>query len=108
MYCSNCGNHISNNANHCEYCGASTKGVQSSSNAYNPEHQTSKTIVGVILGLLLGLIGLVIGILMYPSNTVARRTFLKGWIIAFVISVIGSIILSVLYVAFMLIMLGGL
>lgn len=108
MYCPNCGNNISGNGNHCEYCGTSLKNKMSSSNSYNPENQTSKTIVGFILGLFLGLIGLVIGILMYPSDTLARKTFLKGWLISFALGVIVSIFFSVLYVVFFIIMLGGL
>ena len=55
-------------------------------------NNNSKTSVGVILGLLLGLIGLIIGLCIYPTDSYERSSFLKGWAIAFVISIILSVI----------------
>lgn len=104
MYCPNCGNQVNDNAVVCVHCGAAVGNNYNYS--YNPEHQTSKTGIGVLLALVLGLIGLVIGLLLYPSNTVARNTFIKGWAITFIISFAVGILFVILYFAFVFSLLG--
>lgn len=53
-----------------------------------------KTTMGVILCLFLGLIGLLIGIIIYPSGSLERKTFMKGWLTTFLISLAVEIILG--------------
>lgn len=90
MYCKYCGKEINDDADICIHCGRST-GRQSVQESY--EVDEPKTGIGILLGLFLGLIGLVIGLLLYPSNTVRRATFIKGWVGAFVISIIVAVII---------------
>ena len=78
MFCKNCGKEISNDAVICIYCGCAT-----GKEVANSDHNEPKTGMGILLGLLLGLLGLIIGLVMYPANTVARKTFLKAWGITF-------------------------
>ena len=37
------------------------------------------------MALFLGIIGLIIGIVLYPSGTIARKTFIKAWCITYAI-----------------------
>ena len=104
MFCKYCGKEINDDANICPYCskitdngyerlsGRSTsrQNVQKSYEVEEP-----KTAIGVLLGLFLGLIGLVIGLLLYPSNTIRRETFIKGWVGAFVAEIVFAIIIYV-------------
>lgn len=92
MYCKYCGKEINDDAEICVHCGRSTdrQKVQKSYEVDEP-----KTGIGILLGLFLGLIGLVIGLLLYPSNTVRRETFIKGWVGAFVASIVVGIIIYV-------------
>ena len=83
MFCKNCGNEIDDNADVCIKCGHAVNPIQTNEKNFNEP----KTGMGVLLGLLLGLIGLVIGILIYPENTIARKTFIKAWGITFGVSI---------------------
>lgn len=67
-------------------------------NNYNQpqSYNESKTGMGVLLGIF-GLIGLIVGILIYPEGTIARKTFIKGWIWTFVICIIIAIIAVIIY-----------
>lgn len=82
MYCKNCGQEIPDNSTTCMYCGRLTSG----------NSEQSKTWIGVLLGLFLGIIGLIIGLCIYPNNSLERSSFIKGWSITFVITIILSII----------------
>ncbi len=68
-------------------------------NYYDEEHPTnqnhSKTGIGVLLGLL-GLIGLLIGLLLYKENTEERRTFIKGWLWCFFVSLAVGIVIGII------------
>ena len=88
MYCKNCGNEVNKNAVVCPCCGCS---VQSDG--------TSKKGLGFVLGFFLGLIGLIIGLCMYDSTSVERKTFMKGWLISFIISIALSVIGVIIYFA---------
>ena len=92
MYCKYCGKELNDDAEVCVYCGRST-GRQNVQKSY--EVGESKKGIGVLLGLFLGLIGLIIGLCLYPANTEERSTFLKGWVLAFVIEIIAIIFLYV-------------
>ena len=83
MFCKNCGNEIDDNADVCIKCGHAVKPVRENEKDYNEP----KTGIGVLLSLLLGVIGLAIGLLMYPANTIARKTFIKAWGITFGVSI---------------------
>jgi len=95
MFCKNCGKEINENAAVCIHCGCAVEKKQEE----KPEFQESKKGMGVLLGLFLGIIGLIIGICIYPANTTARSTFIKGWGIAFAISVGFSVLLSIIIVS---------
>lgn len=95
MFCKYCGKEINDDAEICVHCGRST-GRQNSQKSY--EVDEPKTGIGILLGLVLGIIGLVIGLLLYPSNTVRRSTFIKGWVGAFVIKIIVVIILYIVII----------
>ncbi len=92
MYCKYCGKEIDDDADICVHCGRKTErqDVQKSYEVDEP-----KTVIGVLLGLFLGIIGLIIGLLLYPSGTLRRSTFIKGWVGAFICSVILGIIIYV-------------
>ena len=95
MFCKYCGKEINDDAEICVHCGRST-GRQNVQKSY--EVDEPKTAIGILLGLFLGLIGLVIGLLLYPSNTIRRSTFIKGWVGAFVVEIIVVIILYVVII----------
>ena len=82
MYCQHCGKEVDKDAVVCVNCGKMLKEIKQEAPA-NPEHNESKSGMGVLMALLLGVIGLIIGIAIYPANTVARQTFIKAWGITF-------------------------
>ena len=105
MFCRHCGKEVKDEAVVCTSCGCSLENKPTQ--PVNPEYETSKTGFGVLFALLLGLIGLIIGIVMYPDNTVARKTFIKGWVITFAItaalSIIWVIIILLVFPSFMVV-----
>lgn len=96
MFCRKCGAEINDEAVVCIKCGCSVEEKK-------PERPTEvdepKTSIGVVLGLFLGLIGLLIGSLLYKEGTIARKTFIKGWAIAFAVSVGLTILFTILEIA---------
>ena len=94
MFCKNCGQEINDKAAICIHCGCTT-GNNSVEESLAGE---SKKGLGILMGIFLGLIGLVIGICLYPANSVERKTFIKGWGIAFAISLAVSFVLIILMV----------
>lgn len=97
MYCRKCGEEIDDKAVICPKCGCYTDKEEKKVDSENGE---SKTGMGVIMAIFLGLIGLLIGIALYPSGTVARKTFIKAWGLTYVIC-IGVVLL------FTIILVGG-
>ena len=81
MYCPKCGNEVNDDAEVCVHCGCSLTKTK-------PEYKESKTGLGVVMALFLGIIGLIIGIMLYPSGTIARKTFIKAWCITYAIALI--------------------
>ena len=81
MYCPKCGNEVNDDAEVCVHCGCSLTKTK-------PEYKESKTGLGVVMALFLGIIGLIIGIMLYPSGTIARKTFIKAWCITYTIALI--------------------
>lgn len=92
MFCKHCGKEINDDAEICIHCGRSTD-RQNGQKSY--EVDEPKTVIGVLLGLFLGIIGLIIGLLLYPSGTLRRSTFIKGWVGAFIVSIVVWIIIYV-------------
>ena len=91
MTCPHCGKEVPNSNLTCPYC---AKTLRRTTVKKHYVHHESKTAMGVILGLFLGLIGLVIGLALYQGYE--RETFLKGWMIPFIIElVIGAIVCMV-------------
>lgn len=95
MFCPKCGKEIEDDAVVCVHCGRSLK-QQPEERA---EYQTSKAGIGVVMGLFLGLIGLIIGICMYPEQTIARKTFVKAWLITFLAEIAVVVVLYVIIFA---------
>ena len=94
MFCNKCGKEVDDNAIFCGNCGNNLKenGEQFNNNSHqniiNEQYNTSKAGIGVAMCLFLGLVGLIIGICIYPSNTVARQTFMTGFWNTVLISII--------------------
>jgi uncharacterized membrane protein YvbJ len=87
MFCQNCGNEVDKHATGCPKCGAKVAESAAKSNdelavSAKPE---SKSLVGILLAIFLGLIGLIIGVCIYPKGTIARKTFLKAWLLTYII-----------------------
>lgn len=90
VICSNCGKKISANANICPYCMQTTDKGQEE---YQMHSGNSKKAVGVILCLFLSVLGLIIGLMLYPYGTDERSSFIKGWVGAFIASIVLGIII---------------
>ena len=98
MYCKFCGSKIKDGDVFCINCGRSVDmGIGST---YHVKEVTefdgeSKTGIGVLCAIFLGVLGLLVGY-MYPPSSLERKTFLRGWGIAFtltyvIVSIIGFI-----------------
>ena len=97
MFCKNCGKYNPDNAQSCRYCGCTTlvKSVRETRvNNYSNSY-VSKSAVGVLMALFLGVIGLIIGLVLYPSGTCERESFLSAWVKTYVITIIVSVVLVV-------------
>ena len=92
MYCPKCGNEVNDDAEVCVHCGCSLTKTK-------PEYKESKTGLGVVMALFLGIIGLIIGIMLYPSGTIARKTFIKAWCITYAVVFVFAIILVIIIFA---------
>ena len=91
MFCKICGNEVNDEAIVCVHCGCELD------NGKNKENNNSKTCLGVVMAIFLGVIGLIIGICLYSSGTIARKTFVKGWIWTFAIGF--SVALIIFFIA---------
>ncbi len=91
MFCPKCGKEIQDEAVVCVHCGRQVK-----EDPKTKDYNTPKTGIGVVLGLFLGIIGLIIGICIYPEGTIARKTFMKGWMITFFVCLGISIVLFII------------
>lgn len=96
MYCSKCGEQIDDEAVICPKCGCATgkQLIEQKQNQFTDGK--SKKSIGILMGMFLGLIGLIIGLVIYPSGSKDRETFLEGFWIGFVIEIIASIVLGVI------------
>lgn len=83
---------VEDDANVCVHCGRSLSGKSQTDAKYNE----SKTGIAVVLALFLGLIGMIIGVCIYPEGTVARKTFIKSWLITYFVSIGVAVLLFVI------------
>ena len=90
MFCKKCGEQIHDEAVVCPKCGCSVEEKK-----VPVEIDEPKTGMGVVMGLFLGLIGLIIGICLYKEGTIARKTFIKSWVITFCITFIVGLIIGI-------------
>ena len=97
MFCKNCGKYNPDNAQSCRYCGCTTLVKSASETRVRPSSNSyvSKSTEGVLMALFLGVIGLIIGLLLYPSGTYERESFLSAWVKTFVITIIVAVVLVV-------------
>ncbi len=80
--------------NNNQYSDNNTNNVQ---NQGNTNGGTSKVGIGVLCGFI-GLIGLIIGLLLYKDGSLERKTFLKGWLWCFFVSLaVYVVIVIILY-----------
>lgn len=95
MFCPKCGKEVEDDADVCVHCGrALNQNIRTANATYNE----SKTVIGVVCALFLGLIGLLIGFLMYPEGTVARKTFIKAWVITYVSEIAAGFLIGLIAV----------
>ena len=92
-YCTHCGALAREDAVICINCGCLIENEQSENFSYSE----SKTGIGVLMALFLGVVGLIIGICLYPNKTVARETFVKGWLVTFIIDIVMVIFFILLF-----------
>lgn len=107
MYCRQCGSQIADDTPKCPYCGCTFDHNQQATNTSTTTNTSAnaqgadepKTVIGVIMSIFLGVIGIVIGLLMFPEGTVARKTFIKGWLIAFIVQTVLGVIFGIIIFA---------
>lgn len=80
-----------------------TATVETNKEQNNQTQQTStpesKTLIGALCGVFIGLIGLVIGLLLYKDGSYERKTFIKGWLWAFVIAAVVEVIATIVIIS---------
>ena len=79
--------------NNNQYSDNNTNNVQ---NQGNTNGGASKVGIGVLCGFI-GLIGLIIGLLLYKDGSLERKTFLKGWLWCFFVSLAVYVVISLLF-----------
>ena len=95
MYCNKCGAEINDEAVICPKCGCETR----AKNEQQKDSNVEKTGLGALMGVFLGIIGLIVGLCMFPADTVSRKSFIKGWGIAFGITAgVGALIYFIIAV----------
>ncbi len=98
MYCNNCGNQIDDNAYVCPYCGVKT------GHGARTNEKNILAIVGFVLSFLIAIAGLVCSILAYKKSKELNgegETLAIAGIIISAISIVLSILLLVVYGAFL-------
>ena len=103
MFCSNCGNEISENAVICPKCGVATKNfgaANAANNAAQPKKDNTLAIVGFILSFFIPIAGLICSIIGYKRSKneglEGKNLALAGIIISAVsLGIIASIIVCI-------------
>lgn len=94
MICKNCGKENPNNVIFCSECGK-----ELSRNQENIETATtSKKGIGILFFLFGGFLGLIAGLLLYPINTIERKTFVAGCVSCVIALVIIIVFFSLICV----------
>lgn len=91
MYCRFCGKEVREEAVVCVHCGCELD------NGKYKDNNTSKIGMGVLLCIFLNVIGLIVGLLLYPGGSIARKTFIKGWLITVIMSFIITLLIFGIY-----------
>lgn len=86
MYCPRCGEENKDTNTICRCCGAELY----------PQEERSKAAIGVLLYFLLSIIGLILGLGLYPAGSYERNTFCKGWLMAYVGTIIAVVVLEII------------
>ena len=97
MFCANCGKYNPDGAKKCAYCGCEK--LRKDKKIKVSDYGFDKTLTGVLMCIFLDVIGLIIGILMYPSGTTERETFLRGWLKTFIVIVILAVVALLVFLA---------
>lgn len=84
--------------NNNQYSDNNTNNVQ---NQGNTNGGNSKVGIGVLCGFI-GLIGLIIGLLLYKDGSLERKTFLKGWLWCFFVSLAVYVVIVIILYAIVL------
>lgn len=93
MFCKHCGGKIEDKAAFCIHCGKAVSPEQ------DPTSLTGKSRkgMGILFSLILSFIGLLIGVWLFNEDAFETKTFVKGWLIGFLISSILGIIIGLVY-----------
>ncbi len=91
MYCTNCGQEVSEKAVVCIHCGC----------AVVPNRQTreNKSKLGFVCGFFLGILGLMVGLTTFHDQDYEKKTFFKGWIKGIIIAIIVGVVIALAIVA---------
>ena len=99
MFCMRCGKYNPDTVSECKYCGSkklsktqTKRPIENNPSVYGE----SKTAVGVLMCLFLGLIGLIIGLIIYPTGSHERQTFVSGWVKTIIAAVIISVVIVIM------------
>ena len=87
MICKRCGRYNPDGSKSCQYCGNTPVDGGSMFTPPKTNYYISRKGMGIFLSLILGVIGLVIGLLMYDDTCGERSTFIRGWVIGFIIQI---------------------
>lgn len=99
MYCRYCGNQLDDNAKFCACCGKKVE-LRINANSETQVKGESKAVMGAVF-VLLGWIGLIIGILVFRKRPYERDSFIKSWLITYVILGVLSCIVYLLLMFFL-------
>lgn len=86
MYCKSCGKYNPDGKERCVYCGGEL-GKTATKIAVKQVYE-NKTLVGFLLGLFLPVLGFLIGIFLYVTDDYEFRTFMRGWALSMIVSIV--------------------
>ncbi len=103
MICDKCESNIEDGLDVCCVCGADLNEQRRRECRDNrPVHsapardEESKAFWGGVCNILFSVIGLIIGLLIYPYQSYARGTFIKGWITMFILKMIAAFVIVII------------
>ncbi len=100
-FCSKCGKEINDDAVICIYCGRSVTPQKQSSSESEEDHAgcNSSNVVFAVLGFCIPIVGLIMWLVWKNSEPEKANSAGKGALIGFIVSLVFSIIIAVMYVA---------